>query len=87
MSKLSHRGARVKAAVELAYGTRGLTKAAAAVGVSKQLLAFIVAGDREVTDDVYSRVADALRTEAGRMTKAAGKIEAMASAMAAELKE
>ncbi len=87
MKKLSHRAARVKAAVELAYDDRSITKAAAAVGVSKQLLAFILAGDREVTDDVYSRVADALRNEAGRMTKVAGKIEAMASVMAAELKE
>jgi hypothetical protein len=87
VTKLSHRGARVKAAVELAYGERGITRAAAAVGVSKQLLAFILAGDREVTDDVYSRVADALRKEAGRMTNVAGKIEAMASAMVAELKE
>ncbi|WP_051058500.1 hypothetical protein [Bradyrhizobium sp. WSM1253] len=81
------RADRIKAASELAFGPRGLTKMAAAAGVSKQLMAFIVAGDRDVTDDVYSRVADALRTEAGRMTKAAGKIEAMASAMVAELKE
>ncbi|MBR0825583.1 helix-turn-helix transcriptional regulator [Bradyrhizobium manausense] len=29
-------------------------------GISKQLLSFIIAGDREVTADVYRRFAEAL---------------------------
>ena len=54
-------------AAEAAYGTRGLTKLAKGAGISKQLLSFIVAGDREVTDDVYRKVAEAIDKEAERI--------------------
>ena len=37
----------------MAYGDRGLTQMAAASGVSKQMLSFVVNGERPVTDDVY----------------------------------
>ena len=87
MAKLSPRAVRIKAAAEAAYGDRGLTKLAEAAGLSKQLLSFIVAGDREVTDDVYRRVAGALIKEATRMYESGGKIEMMAAKMLAELKD
>ncbi|SFV18296.1 helix-turn-helix domain-containing protein [Bradyrhizobium arachidis] len=85
MAKLSPRAARIKMAAETAFGPRGLTQLAAAAGVSKQMMSFIVTGAKPVTDDVYRRVAEALLTEAGRMTKAAEKIETLAGKMFAEL--
>ncbi|OSJ32535.1 hypothetical protein BSZ19_18455 [Bradyrhizobium japonicum] len=66
---------------------RGLTQLAAAAGVSKQMLSFIATGAKLVSDDVYRKVAEALLTEAGRMTTAVGKIETMAGRMFAELEE
>lgn len=87
MVKLSARAAKIKAAAETAFGPRGLTQLAAAAGVSKQMLSFIVTGAKPVTDEVYRKVADGLLTEAGRMTKAAAKIETMAGKMFAELEE
>ena len=87
MAKLSARAARIKAAADTAYGPRGLTQLAAAAGISKQMLSFIVTGAKPVSDDVYRKVAEALLTEAGRMTKAAAKIETMAGKMFAELEE
>lgn len=87
MAKLSPRGARIKAASEAAYGTRGLSRLAEVAGVSKQLLSFIVAGDREVTDDVYRKIVWALFKEATRMYELAGKIEMIASKMLRELEE
>jgi transcriptional regulator with XRE-family HTH domain len=87
MAKLSPRAARIKAAAEAAYGPRGLTKLAEAAGLSKQLLSFIAAGDREVTDDVYRRVAEALAKEADRMRAVGLKLDGMALRMLRELGE
>ncbi|WP_375312854.1 helix-turn-helix domain-containing protein [Bradyrhizobium sp. A5] len=86
MAKAS-RAARIKAALDVAYGTRGLSKMAADAGISKQLLSFIVAGDREVTDDVYRKIAEALLLEADRQRAAANKIDHIAGRMLAELEE
>lgn len=87
MAKLSPRVARIKAAAVAAFGPRGLTKLAEAAGLSKQLLSFIVGGDREVTDDVYRKIAEALLREADRERAAAKKIDDIAGRMLAELEE
>jgi hypothetical protein len=87
MPKLSPRAARVKAASQAAFGARGLSRLAEVAGVSKQLLSFIVAGDREVTDDVYRKIIRALFKEATRMYESARKIELIAGKMLAELEE
>jgi transcriptional regulator with XRE-family HTH domain len=85
--KLSARAARIKAAAEAAFGPRGLTKLADAAGLSKQLLSFIVAGDREVTDDVYRRLAEALAKEADRLRAIGVKLEKAALQMLREVEE
>jgi hypothetical protein len=84
MSKVL-RAARIKTALDTAYGPRGLSRMAADAGISKQLLSFIVAGDREVTDDVYRKIAEALLKEAVRERAAAKKIDDLADRMLAEL--
>jgi hypothetical protein len=84
---LSTRAARIKAASAAAFGERGLTKMAQAAGVSKQLLAFICAGDREVTDDVYRKVAKALIAQADRVRGTADRLDSMAGRMLRELEE
>jgi plasmid maintenance system antidote protein VapI len=55
MTKVSHRACAISDAGEAAFGKRGLSKLAEVTGLSKQLLSFIVNGDREVTDDVIAR--------------------------------
>jgi hypothetical protein len=85
--KLSARAARIKSAAEVAFGERGLTRMATAAGISKQLLSFIVAGDREVTDDVYRRVAEALAKEADRMRAVGLKLEKAALQMLRDVEE
>lgn len=45
------------------------------IGVSKQLLSFILKGDRAVTDDVDRKVATALLREADRLRKTADKLD------------
>lgn len=52
MSKLNARAARIKAAGIALYGERGQSKMAATIGISKQMLSFVVTGERAVTDDV-----------------------------------
>lgn len=79
------RAARIKSALDSAYGPRGLSNMAADVGISKQLLSFILSGAREVTDDVYHRIAMALLSEADRQRAAAAKIDHLAGTMLAEL--
>ncbi|UVO31459.1 hypothetical protein [Bradyrhizobium arachidis] len=54
-------------------------------GISKQLLSFIIAGDREVADDVHRRFAEALLREADRQPAAAAKIDHIAGHGLAEL--
>ncbi|SDG59412.1 hypothetical protein SAMN05216338_1001844 [Bradyrhizobium sp. Rc2d] len=89
MAKLSPRAARIKSAAGLAFGPRGLTKLAAAAKpkLSKQLLSLIVGDEREVTDDVYLRVAEALAREADRMRAVAVKLDKMALQMLREMEE
>lgn len=90
MAKLSTRAARIVASGKLLYGdTRWQSPLARLTGLSPALLQKIASDTdtRGVTDEVYRRVADALLTEAGRMHKAAGKVEEMAGKMFAELEE
>jgi len=85
MAKLSRRAAAIRAAAETAYGPRGLTQLAAAAKVSKQMLSFVVRDEKAASDGIYRKVAEALLKEAGRMQKAAGKVETMAQRMLREL--
>jgi hypothetical protein len=87
MAKLSPRAVRIKDAMAAVYGDRGLTKMAEASGISKQLLSFIIAGDREVTDDTYEKIADGLLDEAYRLRKAAAVAELQAGKIYAELEK
>ena len=68
------RVARIVAAGEALYGKRWQSAMARSIGVSKQLMSFIVAGDREVTDEVEDRVVDALGREIERLGKTANKL-------------
>jgi hypothetical protein len=85
--KLSPRAVKVSVGAVVAFGDRGLTKLAVAAGVSKQLLSFIVVGDREVTDEVYRKVATALAKEAGSMKAVGHRLEKMALQMLRELEK
>lgn len=77
--KLNARAARIKAATAALYDEwGGQTKMAASVGISKQMLSFIIHGDRRVTDKVEKAVADALAREADRLCTTARKLDAMA---------
>jgi hypothetical protein len=75
MAKLSPRGARIKAAGIALYGERWQSAMARSIGISKQLLSFVVTGDRQVTDDVEDRVVAALGREIERLGKTAAKLE------------
>jgi plasmid maintenance system antidote protein VapI len=78
MAKLSARAALIKAAIVALYGERGgQTKMAESIGISKQMMSFILAGDRPVTDDVEDLVVEALGREIERLGKTAQKLEAI----------
>ena len=80
--KLIARAARIKAATAALYGEwGGQTKMAASVGISKQMLSFIIHGDRRVTDKVDNAVTDALARQADRLCATARKLDAMAGAV------
>ena len=80
--KLNARAARIKAATAALYGEwGGQTKMAASVGISKQMLSFIIHGDRRVTDKVDNAVTDALARQADRLCATARKLDAMAGAV------
>ena len=85
MAKHIPRHVKVGVAAVLAFGDRGNSKLAAAAGVSKQLMSFIIAGDREITDDVYSRIAKALLREADHQRITAAKIDDIARKMLADI--
>jgi hypothetical protein len=68
------RVARIVAAGEALYGKRWQTAMAESIGISKQLLNFIVAGDRQVTDKVEDQVVEALSREIERLGKTANKL-------------
>jgi hypothetical protein len=80
--ELNARAARIKAAMAALYGKWGCqTKMAASVGISKQMLSFIIHGDRPVTDKVEKAVADALAREADRLCTMARKLDEIAGKM------
>jgi hypothetical protein len=80
--KLNARAARIKAATAALYGEWGCqTKMAASVGISKQMLSFIIHGDRPVTDKVEKAVADALARQAARLCTTAKKLDEIAGKM------
>lgn len=87
MAKLSIRASRVKAAAEAAYGKRGISQLAAAADVSQQMLSFIVRGERQVSDNVYRKVADAMFAESERLITPSEKIGLMAGKMISELEK
>ncbi len=80
--KLNARAARIKVATAALYGDWGCqTKMAASVGISKQMLSFIIHGDRPVTDKVEKAVADALARQANRLHRTARRWDAIAVRM------
>jgi hypothetical protein len=74
LAKLSPRAARIKAATTALFGERGQTRMAASIGISKQLLSFVLSGDRQVTDDVEDKVVQALSHEIERLGKTTTKL-------------
>jgi hypothetical protein len=51
------------------------------------MMSFIVNGDREVTDDVYRRIAAALLKEADHQRASAAKIDELAGKILADLEK
>lgn len=64
-----------------------MSKFAVTVGVSKQLMAAIVAGDRPVTANTIRLIAKALRLESENMRVAAARLDAIADRFEAIRKE
>ncbi|CUT14546.1 hypothetical protein BF49_5626 [Bradyrhizobium sp.] len=83
--KLSARAERIIHASAALYGERGHGRMAEAIGISKQMMSFIVHGDRPVTDDVERKVAEALVREADRLRKTAERLEDIAIKMREKL--
>jgi hypothetical protein len=75
---LDTRAARIKAATTALYGERGQSRMADSIGISRQLLNFIIAGKRPVTDAVERKVADALYREAARLRQTAMRLDTIA---------
>ncbi len=77
--KLNARAARIRVATAALYGEwGGQTKMAARIGISKQMLSFIIHGDRPVTDKVEKAVADAVAREADRLRTTVKQLDAIA---------
>jgi hypothetical protein len=85
MAKKLTRRDRIVLAGETLYGPRWQSALARAAKVPQSLLAMIAASEREVTDDVYRKVADALISESARVRKSADRIGEIAGAMLADL--
>jgi hypothetical protein len=68
------RVARIVAAGEALYGERWQSAMVRSIGISKQLMSFIISGDRQVTDDVEDKVIEALSGEIERLGKTADKL-------------
>lgn len=85
--KLSPRALRIKSATAALYGHRGQAQMATKIGISKQLLNFILAGARAVTDDVDNKVATALLREADRLRKTATKLDGIAGTILHKLEK
>jgi plasmid maintenance system antidote protein VapI len=69
------RVARIAAAGEALYGKRWQSAMARSIDISKQMLSFILAGDRPLTDDVEEKVVAALGREIERLGKTATKLQ------------
>jgi transcriptional regulator with XRE-family HTH domain len=87
MAKPIPRHVKVSVAAVVAFGDRGHSKLAAAAGISRQMMSFIVNGDREATDDVYRRIAAALLKEADHQRASAAKIDELAGKILADLEK
>ena len=85
MAKPIPRDVKISVAAVVAFGDRGHSKLAAAAGISKQMMSFIVNGDKPVSDDVYRRIAAALAKEADRLKAVGLKLDRMALQMLREL--
>lgn len=86
MAKKITRRDHVVTAGQLLYGqTRWQSPLARLCGLSPALLQKIADGSREVTDDVYKKVAQALLTEIESMRKATNRIGEIAASMLADL--
>jgi hypothetical protein len=78
MAKRIPRDVKISVAAVVAFGDRGHSKLAAAAGISRQMMSFMVNGDKPVSDDVYRRIARALAREADRQKVAGQKLERIA---------
>ena len=87
MAKRILRHVKISTAAVVAFGDRGHSKLAEAAGISRQMMSFIVNGDKPVTDDVYRRVAGALSKEADRMANAGRWLDNMSQQMLRELED
>ncbi|MHC2576596.1 plasmid maintenance system antidote protein VapI [Bradyrhizobium diazoefficiens] len=87
MAKRIPRHVKISTAAVVAFGDRGHSKLAEAAGISRQMMSFIVNGDKPVTDDVYRRVAGALSKEADRMANAGRWLDNMSQQMLRELED
>jgi hypothetical protein len=86
MARKQARRDRIVAAGKLLFGdTRWQSPMATLTELSPALLQKIADGTRDVTDDVYTKVARALIDETGRMRKSTDRIYEIAGAMLAEL--
>lgn len=90
MAKLSTRATRVVSAAKMLFGdTRWESPMARLTGLSPALLQKIASDTdpREVTDDVYRRVAEALLKEADRLRAIGVKLDKAALQKLRELEE
>jgi hypothetical protein len=72
--KNAARVARIVAAGEAVYGKRWQSAMAQSIGISKQMMSFILTGRRPVTDNVEDQVVEALGREIERLGKTATKL-------------
>jgi plasmid maintenance system antidote protein VapI len=68
------RVARIAAAGEALYGERWQSAMARSIGISKQLMSFILSGYRPLTDDVEDKVVAALGREIDLLGKTTHKL-------------
>jgi hypothetical protein len=85
MAPLSQRARRIIAAGEVLYGAKWQSPLGRAAGVPQSLLAMIVSGVREPTDNVCERIAGALIDEAARLRKAADRLDEIGRKMKSDL--
>jgi hypothetical protein len=86
-TKRSRRADLICAAGEVSFGMRWQSSLSRTASVPQSLLAMIAGGDREPTDDVIRKVANALLKEAERVRATADKLDKLAGRMFRELKD